>query len=436
MATTYETIRQRVREYAGELGNGTTSSAGNGGGTTAVDSGLSPDDDAYNDHFFLLLTSGTNDGESRRVTDYTGATGTITVGRAFTAQVASGVTYELLRYDPAHYLAAVNQAGNQLYPKLFRVVYNEEHSVGSILLNPSFETNIAAADWTSSGSPTITYLTTTLMHGRAVNVAAGGSVAQLYHDFVDRLERITDMGVTFGGLVRSTAADTARIRLDSDGTVFTNHAYHLGRDEWEWQEIQTTVPAAATRVRPICEVAANGTAQFDSMYCIFSRPLRIRYDIGTTMRDGPTALYVARDKKYNPLTAGWVDWPHYNVDGNSDPNANNDSGPANSVGRFIVLTQTPDAGLRLRMVGKAPLTAAVTDATNIEVDQPQVNRLAVRAAVNLLGMAQANLGGASGEALAVRLKDLIALDGVLEREPGASTQRTRVMSRNLIHGIW
>ena len=426
-----------MRELLGERPNATTSGAGNAGGTTAPDTALAVfDDDHFNDSFYLLLTSGTNADENRPVSDFATSGGVMTGARAYTGQVASGVSYELLRYSPDDYLAAVNMASWQLYPRLYRVVYNEEHSVGSILLNPSFETAIAAADWTSSGSPTITYLTTTLMHGRAVNIVAGGSAGQVYQDWTDRLRESRGMGVTFGGLVRTTAVDTARLRLDWDGTNFQNHSYHSGDDEWQWQEIGITVPATATRIRAICEVAANGTAQFDAMYLIFHNPLRIRYDIGTTMRDGPSALYVAQDKTYNPLYAGWTEWPYYYIDGASDPNANNDSGPANSVGRYIVLTQRPKAGLRLRMVGMAPLTAATADATNIEVDQPQVTRLAVRASKILLEMQLAKLGGRAAEEIDRSLARLSALDSQMEGDPRLWTQRPKVMARNLIRGIW
>lgn len=425
-----------MRELLRERPNATMSAAGNAGGTTAVDSALSPDDDTYNDHYFLLCTSGTNSGENRPVSDYdgTGTRGTVTVSRAFTGQVASGVSYELLRYSPDDYMAAVNLAIWQLYRKLYRMVYNEEHSVGSILLNPSFETAIAAADWTASSAPTITYPTTTLMHGRAIQLVAGGSGVDIYQDFVDRLERIIGMGVTFGGLVRTTAASAARLQIGDGSSLFISHAYHSGQDGWEWQEIQTTVPTTAARVRVICDVAASQTAQFDAMYCIFHTPIRIRYDIGTTMINGPFALQVSRDKKYNPLYAGWQDWPFYTVDGIADPNSNNDSGPANSVGRYITLTQTPPVGHRLRMVGMAPLTAAAAESTAIEVDQPQVTRLAVRAAVILLEMQLTEFGG--DEEIEKLLASLRVRDAMMDEERALWTPRPRVMTRNVLTKPW
>ena len=219
------------------------------------------------------------------------------------------------------------------------------------------------------------------MHGRAIQLVSGVAASNLEQDLVDRVEKRGEKSYTFGGLVRATAADVARIQF-TDGVTTTSHAFHSGVDQWEWQEITVTPAATMDKVRAICLVAANGTAQFDHMYMLVSTsPLRSRYDIGTTMRDGPHALYVARSKTANPLYDGWEEWPYYAIDGASDPNSNNDSGPANSIGRYVQLSQLPSAGRRLRMVGTAPLTAAAADATSIEVDQPQVTRLAVRASV-------------------------------------------------------
>ena len=88
------------------------------------------------------------------------------------------------------------------------------------------------------------------------------------------------------------------------------------------------------------------------------------------------------------------------------------------------------------MVGTAPLTAATADATSIEVDQPQVTRLAVRACVNLLEMQLAKLGSRASEEIEQRLVTLRAMDAEMDRRPPLRTQQTRVMTRNLIHGIW
>lgn len=87
----------------------TTTSAGAVGGTTLVDASLPGGDDEWNGKW-IVITSGTNAGEIRRVSDYTASTTTITVGSAFTGQVASGVTFEL--WSERFYPGMVNDAIN------------------------------------------------------------------------------------------------------------------------------------------------------------------------------------------------------------------------------------------------------------------------------------------------------------------------------------
>ena len=55
-------------------------------------------DDTYNG-YHVQFTSGTNDGITRIVDDYTGSTKTLTLRSAATGQVATAVTYELWVYD-------------------------------------------------------------------------------------------------------------------------------------------------------------------------------------------------------------------------------------------------------------------------------------------------------------------------------------------------
>ena len=75
---------------------GTTSGAGAVDGTTAVDSTLLGTDDYYNGNL-LTITGGALIGESRTITDYVGASGTITVSPAFSAQVGGTIAYRISR---------------------------------------------------------------------------------------------------------------------------------------------------------------------------------------------------------------------------------------------------------------------------------------------------------------------------------------------------
>jgi hypothetical protein len=74
---------------------GTTTSAGVGGGTTLVDSGLTQADDYWNNMAVVIL-SGNSNGQIRRISGFANATGTITVDTAFASQIASGTQYAIV----------------------------------------------------------------------------------------------------------------------------------------------------------------------------------------------------------------------------------------------------------------------------------------------------------------------------------------------------
>jgi hypothetical protein len=120
---TREQIDTSVGYNLGALYVGTTNSSGASDGTTAVDTNLQGGDDVHNGKW-LIVTSGTNDGEIRRVTDYVQSSGTLTVATAFTAQVASSVTYQLWDeiYDPSALHDFENQAILETYGRAFDTV--------------------------------------------------------------------------------------------------------------------------------------------------------------------------------------------------------------------------------------------------------------------------------------------------------------------------
>ena len=107
-----------LSRFIGDGWSSTTTSAGNAGGTTVVDTALSRrGDDGWRD-YYVRLTSGTATLEIRRVTDFTASTGTLTVLPAFSAQVATSVTYELHRYDPGEKFRCLDDGRVRAYPDL------------------------------------------------------------------------------------------------------------------------------------------------------------------------------------------------------------------------------------------------------------------------------------------------------------------------------
>lgn len=99
---------------------GTATGNGASGGTTVVDSGYASLQPDFFRGKYLLITSGTCSGQWRLITDFTSSSGTYTVAPAFSAQIASAVTYEVYSLRPDLFTLAVNRAIQRLYPKVYR----------------------------------------------------------------------------------------------------------------------------------------------------------------------------------------------------------------------------------------------------------------------------------------------------------------------------
>ena len=105
---TLEDLRKAIGRNLGKMVTGTTS--GSGSTTTALDTTLFGGDDEYNGGY-IRFTSGTYDGTTRRITDYTASTGTITFA-AVAGTIAGSVTYELWDsgFDPVVIDEFINQS--------------------------------------------------------------------------------------------------------------------------------------------------------------------------------------------------------------------------------------------------------------------------------------------------------------------------------------
>ena len=121
---TREDLRKAIGRNLGKMVTGTTS--GSGSTTTAVDATLFGGDDEYIGSY-IRITSGDNDGTTRRITDYTASTGTITFA-AVGATVAGSTTYELWKdqFDPQVVDEFINQSIWEITGKYF----DPEESLG------------------------------------------------------------------------------------------------------------------------------------------------------------------------------------------------------------------------------------------------------------------------------------------------------------------
>ena len=119
---TLEDLRKAIGRNLGKMVTGTTS--GSGSTTTAVDATLFGGDDEYNGSY-IRFTSGTYDGTTRRITDYTASTGTMTFA-AVAGTIAGSVTYELWSdgFDPRVVDEFINQGILEITGRVYDPVEN------------------------------------------------------------------------------------------------------------------------------------------------------------------------------------------------------------------------------------------------------------------------------------------------------------------------
>ena len=119
-------LLRALSEYIDDYVAGTTTSAGNAGGTTLVDTALSIFGDNKLLGQFVRLSNAPY--TVRRIISSAQSSGTVTAAPAFTAAVAVGTAYEVHRYDPRKKFLALDKARleDSCMDKVYRTILNED----------------------------------------------------------------------------------------------------------------------------------------------------------------------------------------------------------------------------------------------------------------------------------------------------------------------
>ena len=345
-------IRQLISEEDGDWYESTTTSAGGASGDTIIDTGtqdLTEVDDGISGYY--ILTSGNNSADIRRIKatgGFTQSSGTVTPTRVHSAQIASGVTYEIHDVDPLDKHVAINRALEQCFSLgLYLPIRDETLVVNDLLSNSLYETFSGGfTNWAEVGSPTVTQETTIKFMGtQSAKVVASGAAGQLTQAPTINIHEVTGKTAQFWRWVYATAADTARVRLDWDGTNFENSSYHTGNDQWELLKAEGSVTDAATQVKTICEVADGGTGYFDGPGGLMISDYRgdiVRYTLPTSI----IALHSVLMQQNEEHIDDYIKIPR-------------------NIG--------PVSGRILRLIGRNYLTRPATDSATTEVDGPRLS---------------------------------------------------------------
>lgn len=340
----------------------TCTSQGAASGASIIDSGLAGFGTDYLTGWHVVLPNGPTGSssayETQEVDLFTSATGTIDPVANFSGQVANSQSYELHRFEPQLIHKAINEAIEHYFSDLSVPLLDESLIVDNLLSNPDFESDISGGahpSWTNVGSPTVTADTGTKWHGdQAAKIVSGGSAGRITQAPTIIVREITGKSAVFGAWVYCTAASTARLRIDWDGTNFENHDYHSGVDQWERQKISATIPSTATQVKACCESVASGTSFFDSTWLAVDKIYK--YTLPSTFAQvSAVEIQTSEDYPADPFTP--ISLWHYEEDAD---------------GKYLILDSSGySAGYRLRVRGTGVLSALTSDTGTVEIGRPE-----------------------------------------------------------------
>ena len=379
--TAWSTMRQDILRPLGLITGSTTTNISNGN-VNVLDTKLTkrfPVDDYFNNRWYVHLTSGTNSGDIRRVTDYVQSSGTITGGGANWGDNESGsINFELSTFHPDDVKDAYNEARELVFPdismvrdvetivtglnqytytlpstirrvdRVYRGNRRNADSGDNLLLNGDFE------DWTSATSPDYWSVTGAgasmnqeaqtsnpenyaVLHGdNSLRLVVPGSTAvtlvQTYDSTLDRYTAVATQGMEANVSAWVYATVASRVSLTIDGAVQSDTHGGTGWELLKGSQILTQTDTEAA--------------------------------VGLSITSG-SAMAVFVDEAWMTLgQSEMIDVPYSEL-------RNWDHVPpaeGASNGGVIRFQETLPDKYRIRIVGRDLLTAASTDAGTVEID--------------------------------------------------------------------
>ncbi len=381
MTTTLANAQIELSKQIQDWWASTSTSAGAAGGTTIVDTALqAKQSDWIQYNAWDRITSGTYDGEERKISSL--STSTLTT-LAHTGQIASSVTYEVHRlFTASEKRLALLWAARNCYPALFKRIRDEGRVIGNWLKDGSFEiwtSSSALTYWTKSGC-TLTKTSTSpyYKHGSFSGKmdTAAGYIEQSYTDW-DDLKRLAGKSITLTVQGRCDTASCLRIAIVSGSTI-TYSDYHAGDSAWteddDPMEVEATIGENPTNISfRLYHAVAAGTSYVDDARIMGDEYGKVYIgDLGFSQHEPHGVFVEAADyTKGEP----WIRLHKWNVD---------------HAGYLYVGDGYSDRTLRLEGIGYldflASGVASTAWAATIDIDQPQLDILVAKAAQYLCRM--------------------------------------------------
>lgn len=273
MSTSLANCRILLSKEMGDYWASTTTSAGDTGKKTLVDSALTEKtEDWITDGCTALITEANDSSEDdeRKVNSLDPNTGTASC-RAFTAQITSGVDYEFHRlFSASEKRRALVHAAKASFPHLFIEIRDESLVSHNWLKDGSFEIWTTTTDPTYWSNSVVTSTKTTsspyYKHG-ATSCKLSGTAGYIYQSISewDDLKYLAGHAVTFTAQAYSTVGSSVRLAI-YDGTTTTYSSYQSDASAWTEDNdplsVQATIQAHPTAIQ-FRIYYASGTAYVD-----------------------------------------------------------------------------------------------------------------------------------------------------------------------------
>lgn len=373
MSTAKSTMRQAISKKIGEYISGACDASCTD--TIIYDTDLSEyEDDELNDRY-LIMTSGDEAGEMRRISDFLSSTGEVTLAAALSGSPSATETFEIHTIRPSRIHDAIDRAIQAVYPELCQVKNDEtlfvrpkqyeiavpsaiegeplqiwlEEPVGydfavNILkdYNGGFEdwTNSTLDEWDTASNITISKVSATAGEPhppvKAGNYSAKGVVAATsigtQYNTISTPANYDSQKLTFSMWVYCTVADRVSVRItdNSSNTASSTH----GGGGWERLIVTHTVCASPTSLT--C-----------GLYVTSGVTITVYLDDASLVRAVKKADKPAQRLFNWKYEGGTVRFP------------------------FQLTTSTR----QLRLVGIAHFSAVTTDASTTELDEPEIQAL-------------------------------------------------------------
>ena len=299
-STAWRDVRRDILRVFGLI-ESVTSSALLADATTVVSNQLAaeyPQDGAFEGSFLTLvrqadggdLVDDNASNPTRRITDYTASTGTLTIAGEGYAAETEMLEFDIFGYNPRFVARAYNRAARAVFSDGVGVIRDDETTItginqhiysvppnirkiytvymgqqinvpsvtGQLLDNPDFENWDSLGspeDWDTTGSPTITRIEDNVANNAndyfvltgssSVRIAPVSDAAWTLYQDVDVLVRYGQFAVS--GWAYSTDTDISLQVTETTGTVLASVA-HEGNG-WQYMSIEMVLDTASDTVR-------------------------------------------------------------------------------------------------------------------------------------------------------------------------------------------